>query len=218
MSQAQLRIFEIYDAIQGESTLAGMPCTIVRLAGCPLRCSYCDTPQALPMHSGTRMPIADIVARIRASARPLVLITGGEPLAQRALPQLLDALVPHTAIIQLETSGAYDIRPIAPPVRRILDIKTPGSGEQARNKWDNLEDLRAGDEIKFVLCDEQDYRWSREVIETRLRATPATILFSPCWGRLDPQQLAAWLLRDRLPVRLQLQMHKYVWGGEATGV
>ncbi len=196
-----------------------MPCTLVRLAGCPLNCSYCDTPRAIPMNSGNAMSIESIMQRIRASARPLVLITGGEPMAQRALPLLLDALRDETTIIQLETSGAYDISDIEPPVRRILDIKTPGSGEVARNKWSNLQQLRAGDEIKFVLTDEADYRWSVEIIRQHdLENKPATILFSPCWGHIDVRDLARRILDDRLNVRLQLQMHKHIWGAETEGV
>ncbi|RMH60426.1 MAG: radical SAM protein [Zetaproteobacteria bacterium] len=218
MNPAQLRILEIYDSIQGESSLAGTPCTLVRLAGCPLRCDYCDTPQGLAKDSGAPMSVDAIVERVRASMRPLVLVTGGEPMAQRALPELLKALSALPAIVQLETSGAYDICSIEPPVRRILDVKTPASGESARNKWSNLENLRSGDEVKFVLCDERDYAWSRDIVRQRLRASPATILFSPCWGRLEPHQLAEWILRDHLEVRLQLQLHKYIWGSEATGV
>jgi len=196
-----------------------MPCTLVRLAGCPLNCSYCDTPRAIPMDSGNAMSIEAIVQRVRTSARPLVLVTGGEPMAQRALPLLLNALQNDTTIIQLETSGAYDIAAIKPPVRRILDIKTPGSGEEARNKWSNLQQLRAGDEIKFVLSDEADYRWSVEKIRQHdLEHQQATILFSPCWDAIDVRDLARWILDDRLKVRLQLQMHKYIWGAEAEGV
>ncbi len=171
------------------------------------------------MNSGNIMTIDAIMQRIRASARPLVLITGGEPMAQRSLPQLLAALRHEDAIVQLETSGAYDISAIEAPIRRILDIKTPGSGEATRNKWDNLQQLRAGDEIKFVLTDEADYRWSIDIIrQYELQSQPATILFSPCWGHIDVRDLARRILDDRLNVRLQLQMHKHIWGAEAEGV
>ncbi len=214
-----LRVFEIYDAIQGESTLAGMPCTLIRLAGCPLRCSYCDTPEAIPAQSGQVMDIDDITQQVRRARRPLVLVTGGEPLAQRGVFELLRSLSHQPAIIQLETSGAYDIRPVPPPVRRILDIKTPGSGECSRNRWSNMQALREGDELKFVLTDRADYEWTMDCLKRHaidLDAIP--VLLSPCWGLLDPRDLAQWILDDHLNVRLQLQMHKYVWGAEARRV
>ncbi len=210
---------EIYDSIQGESTLAGMPCTLVRLAGCPLRCGYCDTPQALSFDSGEWMEIEAIVAEVERRARPLALITGGEPLAQRGCIALLERLCAGPRLVQLETSGAYDISRAPARVRRILDIKTPGSGETARNRLENLPLLREGDEIKFVLTGREDYEWARDFIRRHaLGDSPAALLLSPAWGMLDAQRLSEWLLADRLPARLQLQWHKIIWGGDANGV
>jgi len=209
----------MYDAIQGESTLAGMPCTLIRLAGCPLHCSYCDTPAAIPMNSGQMMLISDIVERVRQAGRPLVLVTGGEPLAQKSCIPLLEALTDLPAIIQLETSGALDISAVPPFVHRIIDIKTPGSGEAARNREENIHHLRGGDELKFVLTSREDYQWSLDFIhEHRLGELGLPMLFSPCWGMLEPRDLADWLLRDNPPVRLQLQQHKSIWGAETSGV
>ncbi|RMG90703.1 MAG: radical SAM protein [Zetaproteobacteria bacterium] len=196
-----------------------MPCTLIRLAGCPLRCSYCDTPEAIPVQSGQMMELDDIMQRVRTSQRPLVLVTGGEPLAQRGIFELLKALSGQPAIVQLETSGAYDVHPVGPPVRRILDIKTPGSGECSRNRWSNLQDLRKGDELKFVLTDRADYEWMMDCLKRHAIDTSAIpVLLSPCWGLLDPKDVAQWILDDHLNVRLQLQMHKYVWGAEARKV
>ncbi len=215
----EVRIFEIYDSIQGESTLAGMPCTIVRLAGCPLRCSYCDTRQALSFGSGHPRTIEDVVEDVNQRNMPLTLVTGGEPLAQKQCLPLLAELARRRPIVQLETSGAFEIRDVPAGVRRILDIKTPGSGEEARNRWSNLDLLRDGDEIKFVLADRQDYEWAVEVIRRHsLTERSLPVLFSPVRETLGPEELAAWLVEDRLPVRLQLQVHKVIWGNEATGV
>ncbi|MDQ6968047.1 MAG: radical SAM protein [Mariprofundaceae bacterium] len=213
-----INIHEIYQSIQGESTLAGMPCTFVRLAGCPLRCSYCDTPQAIAFDSGNSMAIDDVVAQAKSWSNPLLLVTGGEPLAQKSCIELLQKLLNTGGIVQLETSGALDVRLVPSAVRKVLDIKTPGSGEEKRNRWENLQYLNAEDEIKFVLKDQADYMWAKGVIEKRLQNTPATILLSPCWGALSAEDLCAWILRDKLPVRMQLQMHKVIWGAEKTGV
>jgi len=213
-----VNIHEIYQSIQGESTLAGMPCTFVRLAGCPLRCTYCDTLQAIPFDSGKSMAIDDVVAQVKSWANPLVLVTGGEPLAQKACIDLLQKLLATGVIVQLETSGALDISAVPVAVRKVLDIKTPASGEEKRNRWENLQYLHAHDEIKFVLNDEADYRWAKRVMGEHLQDTPATILLSPCWGTLSPEDLCAWVLRDKLAVRVQLQMHKVIWGAEKTGV
>ncbi len=212
----QIRLFELYDSIQGESTLAGMPCTLVRLAGCPLRCTYCDTVQALPFDAGERRSIGDIVDEVNARNRPLTLVTGGEPLAQKTTFSLLQALADARPLVQLETSGAFDITDVDPRVRRILDLKTPGSGEVARNNWRNLQDLRDGDEIKVVICNRDDYEWALNAIDRYQPSVP--VLFSPAWGELDPADLASWILEDHAPVRLQLQWHKHIWGAEASGV
>lgn len=215
----EVRIFELYDSIQGESTLAGMPCTIVRLAGCPLRCSYCDTRQALAFGSGHPRAIEDLVEDVNGRNMPLTLVTGGEPLAQNQCIPLLARLVANRPIVQLETSGAFEIRDVPPGVRRILDIKTPGSGESARNLWPNLDHLREGDEIKFVLVDREDYEWAIRMIgRHHLTERNLPVFFSPAWETLKPAELARWIVEDRVPARLQLQIHKVIWGGEATGV
>ncbi|MDX8392316.1 MAG: 4Fe-4S cluster-binding domain-containing protein [Mariprofundaceae bacterium] len=216
----RIRVHEIYDCIQGESTLAGMPCTLLRLAGCPLDCSYCDTPEAIPFDSGTWIQLTDIVDDIIGRNRPLVLVSGGEPLAQKACRPLLDELAKHCPLLQLETSGAFDITNIHPAVRRILDIKTPDSGESERNLWANIEQLKAGDEIKFVLCSKHDYQWALQMLEKHFShiSSHIPILFSPVESHLPASELAAWILQDSPPVRMQLQMHKHIWGSEATGV
>ncbi len=213
-----LKIHEIYQSIQGESSLMGMPCVFVRLAGCPLRCRYCDTPQAWNEEAGRAMSIDETMEEVSRFALPLVLVTGGEPLAQAACIDLLQALVEAKFNVQLETSGAYDIAPVPPSVQKILDIKTPGSGEVERNLWSNLALLQEHDEIKFVLRDREDYLWCRQKIESDLPDTPADILLSPAWGELEAAELAAWILEDRLPVRLNLQLHKIIWGDDACGV
>ncbi len=211
-----LRVHEIYDSIQGESTLAGMPCTLVRLAGCPLRCTYCDTPRALSFDAGEMRDIDDIVADVARRDRPLTLVTGGEPLAQKSSLDLLAGLAAARPLVQLETSGAFDISRVDARVWRILDIKTPGSGEESRNDWNNLAHLKDGDEIKVVICDRTDYDWALDILDRFQPRVP--VLFSPAWGAVSPAELAQWILEDHAPVRLQLQWHKHIWGAEATGV
>lgn len=216
---ASVRIHDIYDTIQGESTLAGMPCVIVRLAGCPLRCTYCDTPSALPFDAGTDCTVDEVVDRVIQRDRPLALVTGGEPLAQKSSRQLLRALAEAGGIVQLETSGAFDIGGIDRRVRRIIDIKTPGSGEETRNRWENLELLAQGDELKIVVGDRRDYDWAMSVIDQHALAERLVpILMSPVWGRLEPAELAGWILRDHAPVRLQWQLHKLIWGDKAERI
>ena len=196
-----------------------MPCTFVRLAGCPLRCSYCDTPQAIATDSGSLMAVDDIVQEVSNRKRPLVLVTGGEPLAQRNCLALLQALESLDCEVQLETSGAYSIASVPEGIRRIVDIKTPDSGEAVRNHLENIPHLHAGDEVKFVLCSRQDYEWSRRfVAEHQLDRQGCVILFSAAWGLLSEADLSQWILQDRLPVRLQIQLHKIIWGAEAAGV
>ncbi|MDQ7011281.1 MAG: radical SAM protein [Mariprofundaceae bacterium] len=205
--------------MQGESTLAGTSCTLVRLAGCPLRCVYCDTPRAIPAGSGKAMSIDDVVGDVRRRDRPLTLITGGEPLAQRGCLPLLEQLAAVSPIVQLETSGTYDISAVHPAIRRILDIKTPGSGEVERNRWQNLSYLKRGDEIKFVLTGREDYEWAVTCLqEYHLPRPDVPVLMAPAWEELASDELARWILEDRLPVRLQLQQHKYIWGADASGV
>ncbi|MDX8412228.1 MAG: radical SAM protein [Mariprofundaceae bacterium] len=212
-------LHEMYDTIQGESTLAGLPCTIVRLAGCPLRCSYCDTPSALAFDAGEERSIDEVVRDVRQRGRPLTLVTGGEPLAQKHCRKLLRALAQTMPIVQLETSGSIDVSGMDPRIRRIIDIKTPGSGEEKRNRWSNLDLLHAGDEIKFVVKDRADYDWAMTVIQQRhLVETGLPVLFSPVWDALDIQTLAGWILEDQSPVRLQWQLHKLIWGGTAERI
>lgn len=193
-----------------------MPCTVVRLAGCPLRCNYCDTPQAISFNSGKEYSIEQVTNQVRRHKRPLTLVSGGEPLAQKSCLPLLSALVDISPVLQLETSGAFDISQTDPGVCRILDVKTPGSGESRRNRWENFHFLKDGDEIKFVITSHEDYLWAASVLDRYHPAVP--VLFSPAWGDIHPSDLAAWMLEDHVPARMQLQLHKYIWGEETTGV
>ncbi len=199
--------------------MAGTPCTFIRLAGCPLNCNYCDTPQAIPTDSGSPTPIADIMERVHSFAHPLVLVTGGEPLAQRNVITLLKALVNEGYTTQLETAGAHDIGLVPDDVSIIMDIKTPDSGEAGRNRWSNIGQLQRNDEIKMVINSPADYEWAKKIIaEKRLEEIHVPILLSPSWHHLEAATLVTWILRDHLPVRLQLQQHKYIWSAEKTGV
>lgn len=217
-----LRITEIFHSIQGESTWAGLPCTFVRVTGCPLRCVWCDT--AYAFHGGERMTLDEIVAEVERIGTPLVEITGGEPLAHPNVMPLAKRLADAGFTVLCETSGAFDVGPLDPRVHRIMDLKCPGSGEVERNRWENLDLLGAGDEIKFVVADRVDYEWARDVIwehglDERVReGSLKALLFSPVWSGVDLQQLAEWILEDRLPARFQVQLHKLIWGAEATGV
>ena len=195
-----------------------MPCTFIRLAGCPLRCVYCDTTQALSFDSGKQQEIDDLVAQLRPEQTPLVLVTGGEPLAQKGCIPLLQSLVKAFQYVQLETSGAFDIAKVPDGVSVILDIKTPGSGEEKKNRWENIPLLKASSEIKFVLTDRSDYEWAKQVIAQYKLAEKCVVLMSCTWGSLAPKDLAEWIVADALPVRIQLQLHKYIWGSEVTGV
>lgn len=212
-----LRVHEIYQSIQGESTFAGLPCTFVRLARCNLRCRWCDTPQAFL--GGEDLSRAEVLARALSFGTPLVELTGGEPLLQRAALPLLIELCDAGRTVLLETSGERDISQVDPRVHRIVDFKAPGSGESERNRWANVEELRRHDEVKLVLADRADYDWARSMIaEHRLAERAGTVLMSCVWGELDAQDLVAWVLEDKLPVRVQLQTHKVIWGGDAEGV
>jgi 7-carboxy-7-deazaguanine synthase len=211
-----MRITEIYASIQGETQYAGTPCTLVRTTGCDLRCSYCDTTYAFS--GGKEMSVDEVMAEIRRLGLSTVALTGGEPMLQAEIAVLAERLVREGFQVTLETSGAHPVAHLPSAVIRIVDIKTPGSGEVERNYWDVLHGLRPQDAIKFVLCDEADYLWSAEVVRTRSLAGRAELLFSPAMGKLDPRDLAAWIVRDRLPVRLNLQLHKYIWGATARGV
>lgn len=208
----RLRVTEIFFSLQGEASRVGLPTVFIRLTGCPLRCGYCDSEYAF--QGGTWMALDAIVAEVRRHPTRHVTVTGGEPLAQRDCPELLEWLCDAGYDVSLETSGALDISAVDPRVARIVDIKTPGSGEMGRMLWANLEWLTPRDEVKFVLCDASDYAWARQVVHDRRLHERAAVLFSPVWGRLDARDLAEWILRDGLPVRMQMQLHKVLWGGE----
>lgn len=217
-----LRITEIFHSIQGESTRAGLPCTFVRLTGCPLRCVWCDTEYAFT--GGTRMTLDEIVEKVDAVGTPLVEITGGEPLAHPNAFPLAARLADAGYTVLVETSGAFDISGLDPRVIRIMDLKCPGSGESARNLWSNLDHLGPADEVKFVVADRADYEWARDVIRERgldravVEGRLGALLFSPVWEAVELEDLAAWILEDRLPARFQLQLHKLIWGADTIGV
>ena len=205
-----LRISEIFFSLQGETSRVGLPTVFIRLTGCPLRCGYCDTAYAFT--GGENLSIAEILNQAARYKTNYVTVTGGEPLAQKACLDLLTALCEAQYSVSLETSGALDLSRVDARVCKVMDIKTPGSGEVAKNNWTNLAHLKQHDEIKFVLCDEADYQWACEIIHTRQLQQTCPILLSPVYGSLDPATLAAWILRDSLPVRMQIQMHKLLWG------
>lgn len=241
----ELVISEIYLSVQGESTLAGLPCVFVRLTACNLRCSYCDTAYAFT--GGKRMTLAAVSARVHELAKPfaatsalgrlpLVELTGGEPLLQKNAPALMKSLCDDGFTVLLETSGALDIAPVDPRVRRIMDLKAPSSGEAARNRWENLQHLKATDEVKFVIGTAQDYAWAREIVLTRNLARVCPVLFSwaapllprqrdkslrpvpPGQVPISRRQLVEKIVADALPVRFQLQMHKFIWPPGRKGV
>ena len=212
-----LVIHEIYASIQGESTFAGLPCTFVRTTGCNLRCVWCDTPQAF--YGGTRMRRDEVLARALATGTELVELTGGEPLLQPATIPLLRELCDAGRTVLLETSGEADVSAVDPRVHKIMDLKAPGSGESARNRWSNLEHLTHRDEVKVVLASREDYEWTRRILEEkRVDSFTPKILLSTVFGRLAPKDVVAWVLEDKLPVRVQLQMHKFIWSPETQGV
>ena len=214
---ATLTINEIYRSIQGESTWAGLPCVFVRLTYCDLRCSYCDT--AYAFYAGHKMAVPEIIERVLAFNCSLVEITGGEPLLQKNVLPLMEQLCDLGNTVLIETSGAHDISRIDPRVHRIMDLKTPGSGESERNRYENIPHLTKKDELKFVIGSREDYLWSREKIgDFDLSSRCGTVLFSPIFGRIDPREIVEWLLEDQLPVRFQLQMHKFIWSPETKGV
>jgi 7-carboxy-7-deazaguanine synthase len=214
---ARVRVNEIFYSIQGESTWAGYPCVFVRLTGCNLRCAWCDTEYAF--HEGRQMEIDEVAAEVESFRCGLVEITGGEPLLQQGIHPLIDLLLGRGYAVMIETSGERDISVLDPRVVRIMDVKCPASGESERNRWSNLEHLTTRDEVKFVVADRRDYEWAREVIRThRLAERVNAVLLSPVFGNLVPADLAAWILSDRLPVRMQLQMHKHVWSPTTRGV
>ena len=204
-----LRISEIFYSLQGETSRIGLPTVFIRLTGCPLRCGYCDTSYAFT--GGQNMTLTAILEQVAGYRTRYVTVTGGEPLAQKNCPALLTALCDAGYSVSLETSGALDIAEVDPRVSKIMDIKTPGSGELEKNRWTNLDYLTQHDEIKFVLCDEADYHWACRMIREHDLDKRCPVLFSPVHGQLDPTALANWILRDQLPVRLQIQLHKLLW-------
>ncbi|MFL6515297.1 MAG: 7-carboxy-7-deazaguanine synthase QueE [Chthoniobacterales bacterium] len=212
-----LTINEIYHSVQGESTWAGLPCVFVRLTFCDLRCSYCDTEYAF--YEGQKRPLEEIVAQVATFGCPLVEITGGEPLLQNNVLPLMTMLCDAGYTVLLETSGAHDISPVDARVHRIMDLKTPGSAEVDKNLWSNLDHLTGRDEVKFVIGSREDYEWSRDKVNRfDLSKRCHAVLFSPIFGRIDPRQIVEWILEDRLDVRFQLQMHKFIWTPTQRGV
>ncbi len=215
--EKKLTINEIYFSVQGESTWAGLPCVFVRLTFCDLRCTYCDTEYAF--YEGKKQSLGEIVDAVAAYDCPLVEVTGGEPLLQKNVLPLMTLLADAGKTVLLETSGAHDIAPVDPRVHRIMDLKTPGSGEVERNLLANIEHLTPNDEVKCVIGSREDYEWSREKVLThRLHQRVRAVLFSPIFGRIDPREIVDWILADKLPVRFQLQMHKFIWTPTKRGV
>jgi len=211
-----MRITEIFHSIQGESSYAGQPCVFVRLTGCPLRCAWCDTDYAF--YGGREYSIDEAISNVRTYGCRLVEVTGGEPLAQPESVPFMTRLCDEGYTVLLETSGAVDIAPVDPRAHIILDVKCPGSGMTERMHWPNLSRLAAKDEAKFVLADRADYDWAREILDAYDVAGRCSVLFSPVFGSLDARRLAEWILADRLTVRFQLQLHKYIWTPDMRGV
>lgn len=209
-SAPRLKITEIFLSLQGESSTVGWPTVFVRLTGCPLRCHYCDTTYAF--HGGHYQTQDDVLATVAGFGARHVCVTGGEPLAQKACAGLLTALCDAGYCVSLETSGALDISAVDPRVMRVVDIKTPASGEVARNLASNLDILRPNDELKFVICDRADYEWARAMVLDQQLAKRCSVLFSPSQEQLPAHELADWIIADRLPVRFQIQLHKVLWG------
>ena len=208
----RLRITEIFHSLQGEADTAGLPTAFVRLTGCPLRCQYCDT--AYAFHGGQWWDIDAILVEVARHGVRHVCVTGGEPLAQKRCIALLQRLCDAGYTVSLETSGALDIGAVDPRVSRVVDVKTPGSAEVHRNRWENIPLLTRHDEVKFVICSREDYEWSRAVVAEHALAARCDVLFSPSFGQVAPRELAQWIVDDRLPVRFQLQLHKILWGDE----
>ena len=211
-SAAELKINEIFYSLQGETSLTGLPTLFVRLSGCPLRCHYCDTEYAF--YGGEKMSVDSILARLQSFQCRHVTVTGGEPLAQKACLSLLQTLCDAGYIVSLETSGAMDVAAVDARVIKIIDIKTPGSGEESKNRLQNLHCLQPHDQLKWVICDRQDYEWSKRFIADHNLDTRAELLFSPSHEQLSARELADWILQDQLSVRFQLQLHKQLWGNE----
>jgi 7-carboxy-7-deazaguanine synthase len=212
-----LTVNEIYHSIQGESTWAGRPCVFVRLTFCDLRCNYCDTDYAF--YEGKKQTLKEIADAVETFGCPLVEITGGEPLLQKNVLPLMSILADAGHTVLLETSGAHDISKVDPRVHRIMDLKTPGSGEVEKNLWSNIDHLTVRDEVKFVIGSRGDYEWSRDKVQRyNLPSRCHAVLFSPIFGRIDPRQIVEWILADKLNVRFHLQMHKFIWSPTQRGV
>ncbi len=211
-ASGQLRITEIFYSLQGETSRVGLPTVFVRLTGCPMRCTYCDT--AYAFSGGHTMSIMEILKEVARYPTRYVTVTGGEPMAQKDCLILLRALCDKGYEVSLETGGALDVSGVDVRVMKVLDIKTPASGEVEKNLWSNLATLHEQDEIKFVLCDEADYLWAKQVLRERDLTGKCSVLFSPAHDQLSPSDLADWILRDNLPVRLQVQLHKLLWGNQ----
>jgi 7-carboxy-7-deazaguanine synthase len=212
-----LTINEIFYSIQGESTYAGKPCVFVRLSGCDLRCSWCDTPYAF--NEGQKMSVDAVLQQVDQYETPLVEVTGGEPLLQEDVYPLMERLLENGRTVLLETGGQIDVSRVPGAVVKVMDVKCPGSGESARNEWSNIERLGARDQVKFVINDRTDYEFARDIVTRHaLDRRCAAVHFSPVHGVLQPKALSEWILEDRLPVRLQLQIHKHIWGADVRGV
>lgn len=208
----RLKVTETFVSIQGEADAVGWPTLFIRLTGCPLRCVYCDTQYAF--HGGDWQQVDTLVETARSSGVRHVCVTGGEPLAQKACLELLRALCDAGLRVSLETSGAMDVAPVDPRVSRVVDMKTPGSGESGRNRLQNLALLTFRDQLKIVVCSRADYEWARDLLKNSMPGTECQVLFSPSWGQVEPRDLAEWILADRLDVRLQVQLHKVLWGDQ----
>ena len=212
---AQLKIFEIFYSLQGESSRVGLPTIFIRLSGCPMRCHYCDT--AYAFQGGSMMDMDDIMETIKKYDTHYVTVTGGEPLAQKEVLSLLKVLADQNYDVSLETGGGISIKEVDPRIKIILDIKTPESGEEKKNHWENLNLIHAKDEIKFVLCSREDYDWAKKILDQYKLTERCHVLFSPVYQKINATDLGNWILEDQLPVRLQIQLHKLLWG-EKPGV
>ena len=211
----QLKIFEIFYSLQGESSRVGLPTIFIRLSGCPMRCHYCDT--AYAFQGGSMMTIDEIIKTIKKYDTRYVTVTGGEPLAQKEVLSLLKVLADHNYEVSLETGGGLSIKEVDPRIKIVLDIKTPESGEGKKNYWDNLNLIHSKDEIKFVLCSREDYDWAKKILNQYKLTEKCDVLFSPVYQKLNTTDLGNWILEDQLPVRMQIQLHKLLWG-EKPGV
>jgi len=211
----QLKIFEIFYSLQGESSRVGLPTIFIRLSGCPMRCHYCDT--AYAFQGGSMMTVDEIIKTIKKYDTSYVTVTGGEPLAQKEVLSLLKVLADQNYEVSLETGGGLSIKEVDPRIKIILDIKTPESGEEKKNYWDNLNLIHSKDEIKFVLCSREDYDWAKKILNQYKLTEKCDVLFSPVYQKLNTTDLGDWILEDQLPVRMQIQLHKLLWG-EKPGV